>query len=247
MKRGSKGLSIFVGPDTGKLVFLRRVLTKYDAATGRNGGGNFRLVSKTGSNKFHGTAYHFLQNDKLIANEFFFRRAGIDRPVLRRNEGGFTAGGPIIKDRTFVFGSYQATRAKTSFVDEASNIVRMPRDLTDDRSDEGIYRFAQVLGVENPGDINPISKGLLQGTFPDGSYLIPSGANGFNCSQKKNQIAETCQVASVIPATYRQDQFSANVDHEWTPTNRISGKFFFANQPSRNPLASSKALLSRAE
>ena len=239
---GGGTLSRNIAPAPESLAEVNLETSLYDAATGRNGGGNFRLVSKTGTNKFHGTAYHFLQNDKLIANEFFFKRAGIDRPVLRRNEGGFTAGGPIIKDRTFVFGSYQATRAKTSFVDEASNIVRMPRDLTDDRSDEGIYRFAQVLGVENPDDINPISKGLLQGTFPDGSYLIPSGANGFNCSQKKNQIAETCQVASVIPATYRQDQFSANVDHEWTPTNRISGKFFFANQPSRDPLASSKAL-----
>ena len=47
-----------------------------------------------------------------------------------------------LRYRIFVFGCYKATSAKTSFVEEAGNIVRMPRDLTDDRSDEGIYRFA---------------------------------------------------------------------------------------------------------
>jgi hypothetical protein len=117
----------------------------YDAATGRNGGGNFQLVSKSGTNAFHGSVYHFFQNDKLIANDFFFNRAGLERPMLRRNEGGFTLGGPIVRNRTFFFGSYQITRARTSFVDEASNTRRLPRALTDDRSDDGINRFAQAV------------------------------------------------------------------------------------------------------
>ena len=96
----------------------------YDAATGRNGGGNFQLISKSGTNEFHGTLYHFFQNDKLIAQRFFFNRAGLERLKLRRNEGGFTIGGPLVRNRTFFFGSYQFTRAQTSFVDEASNTRR---------------------------------------------------------------------------------------------------------------------------
>jgi hypothetical protein len=68
-------------------------------------------------------------------------------------------------------------------VDEASNTVRMPKDLTDDRSDEGINRFAAAIwntaknGPVNLAAINPISRALLKSKFPDGTYLIPSGAN----------------------------------------------------------------------
>src|SRR6185503_3776288 len=215
--------------------------------TGRNGGGNFQLVSKSGTNEFHGSAHTFIQNDKLIANDFFFNRAGLERPIHRRNETGATIGGPLIKNKTFFFGSYQYTSARTSFVDEASNTVRMPKDLTDDRSDEGINRFAAAIwaprnGPVNFGVINPISRALLKAKFPDGSFLIPSGAGGINCAKIGSQVAESCQVVSIIPATYEQNQFSIGLDHQLTSSNKISGKFFFSNQPSRDPLVTSSAL-----
>ena len=109
---GGGSLSRNVAPALETLEEVKLQTSLYDAATGRNGGGNFQLVSKSGTNEFHGTLYHFFQNDKLIANDFFFNRAGLDRPVLRRNEGGFTVGGPIVRNKTFFFGSYQITRAQ---------------------------------------------------------------------------------------------------------------------------------------
>jgi hypothetical protein len=242
---GSLSRNLAPAPETLEEVKLQTSL--FDAATGRNGGGNFQLVSKSGTNEFHGTVYHYLQNDKLIANEFFYNRAGLDRPILRRNEGGFTIGGPIIRNKTFFFGSYQLTRAVTSFVDQASNTTRMPRDLTDDRSDAAINRFAEAIwrpeyGPVNFSVINPVSRALLKAQFPDGTYLIRSGAGGLNCSRTGNQVAESCQIISVIPASFEQDQFSTNIDHQLTTANRFSGKFFFSNQPSRNPLDNGTAL-----
>jgi hypothetical protein len=242
---GTLSRNIAPAPETLEEVKLQTSL--FDAATGRNGGGNFQVVSKGGTNDLHGTVYHYLQNDKLIANEFFYNRAGLERPTLRRNEGGFAVGGPIVKNKTFFFGSYQFTRARTSFIDEATNTTRMPKDLTDDRSDEAINRFAQAIwrptyGPVNFAVINPISRALLKAKFPDGSYLIRSGANGFNCSRSGNQVADSCQVISVMPATYRQDQFSTSIDHQLTAANKLSGKFFFSDQPSRNPLDNSTAL-----
>jgi hypothetical protein len=242
---GTLSRNLAPAPETLEEVKLQTSL--FDAATGRNGGGNFQLVSKSGTNEVHGTVYHYLQNDKLIANEFFYNRAGLERPMLRRNEGGFTLGGPIRRNKTFVFGSYQLTRARTSFIDQASNTTRMPKDLTDDRSDEAINRFAQAIwrpeyGPVNFSVINPVSRALLKARYPDGTYLIRSGANGFNCSRSGNQVAESCQVISVMPATYRQDQFSTNVDHQLTTANKLSGKFFFSDQPSRNPLDNGTAL-----
>ncbi len=245
---GGGTLSRNIAPAIETLQEVKLQTSLFDAATGRNGGGNFQVVSKSGTNNFHGSVYHYFQNDKLIANDFFFNRAGLDRPILRRNEGGVTVGGPVIKNKTFFFGSYQFTRARTSFVDEASNTVRMPRDLTDDRSDEGINRFAAAIwnparnGPINFAVINPISRSLLKAQFPDGSYLIPSGANGINCARTGSQLAESCQVVSVIPATFDQDQFTVNLDHQLTQANKLSGKFFFSNQPSRDPLANGNAL-----
>jgi hypothetical protein len=124
----------------------------------------------------------------------------------------------------------------------------MPKGLTDDRSDEGINRFAAAIwnpeenGPINFAVINPISRSLLKARFPDGSLLIPSGANGINCDRIEDQVADSCQVVSVIPASFRQDQFSVNIDHQLTQANKLSGKFFFSNQPSRDPLASGDAL-----
>ena len=83
---GTLSRNIAPAPETLEEVKLQTSL--YDAATGRNGGGNFQLVSKSGTNALSGSAYHYLQNDTLIANDFFFNRAGIDKPELERQRGG---------------------------------------------------------------------------------------------------------------------------------------------------------------
>jgi hypothetical protein len=186
---GSLSRNVAPAPETLQEVKLQTSL--YDAATGRNGGGNFTLVSKSGTNSFRGTGYYYNQSDALMANDFFFNRAGIDKPILSRHEGGGTIGGPILKNRTFFFGSYQRTQAETSFVDEASNTVLLPKALTDDRSDAGINSFAAAIwnpihGPVNFNVINPISRTLLKAKFADGTYLIPSGSNGINLRAERH-------------------------------------------------------------
>ncbi len=242
---GSLSRNIAPAPETLQEVKLQTSL--FDAATGRNGGGNFTLVSKSGTNRFSGSAYYYNQNDGLMANDFFFNRAGIEKPILDRHEGGFTLGGPVKRNKTFFFGSYQRTQAETSYVDEASNTRLVPRALTDDRSDAGIDAFARAIWAEEYGPvntsvINPISRALLKAQFPDGTYLIRSGDQGINCSVQEDQLFESCQVVSVIPATFDQHQFTTNLDHQLTQSHRFSGKFFYSNQPSRDPLANGDAL-----
>src|SRR5215510_9386027 len=86
---GTLSRNIAPAPETLEEVKLQTSL--YDASIGRNGGGIYQLVS-------------------LLANDFFFKRAGTEKPLLDRKEGGFTLGGPIVRNRTFFFGSYQRTR-----------------------------------------------------------------------------------------------------------------------------------------
>src|SRR5262245_5550964 len=243
---GTLSRNIAPAPETLDEVKLQTSL--YDASTGRNGGGIFQVVSKSGTNVVSGAAYHYLQDDALLANDYFFNRAGTEKPLLSRKESGLTFGGPLVRSRTFFFGSYQVTRAETSFVDEASNTVLLPMALTDDRSNAAIDAFATAVwntslnGPVNLAAINPISRSLLQARLSNGTFLVPSGSGGTNCRRRSGQVAASCEVLSIIPASFEQDQFSFNLDHQSSSANRLSGKFFFSNQPSRDPLGDSAAL-----
>ena len=81
--------------------------TNYSTEYGRTSGGVISAVSKAGTNQFHGTAYEFLRNDALDAANFFDNASSSPKAPLRRNQFGGSAGGPIKKDRTFVFGDYE--------------------------------------------------------------------------------------------------------------------------------------------
>src|ERR1700704_2745953 len=87
------------------------VLTgNYSAEYGRTSGGVVNAISKTGTNAFHGDLYEFLRNNKLDANDFFSNASRQPKAVYRRNQFGAAAGGPIRKDRTFIFGDYEGIR-----------------------------------------------------------------------------------------------------------------------------------------
>jgi Carboxypeptidase regulatory-like domain/TonB-dependent Receptor Plug Domain/TonB dependent receptor len=88
-----------------------RILTSSFAPEyGRTPGGQVILLTRSGTNEFHGTAYEYFRNDVLDANDWFANRAGQPRSPLRFNDFGGTFGGPIIKNRTFFFFSYEGQR-----------------------------------------------------------------------------------------------------------------------------------------
>jgi len=109
----------------------------YDATFGRGGGGNVQLVTKGGSNDFHGTAYEYFSNDVLDANNPFLKGAGVRRPTLRRNVFGGLLGGPIKTNRSFFFVSYQGTRERNgASPNSLSSGVLIAPGLTNDRSQQ---------------------------------------------------------------------------------------------------------------
>ena len=78
----------------------------YDAAFGKTAGSTINLLVKPGTNEIHGTVYEFLRNDKLDARNTY----ATSRPEYRRNQFGFSVGGPIRKNRTFFFGNFEPLR-----------------------------------------------------------------------------------------------------------------------------------------
>ncbi len=125
---GSLSDNISPAPETLQEVKLQTSL--YDASTGRNGGGNFQLVTKMGGNTYNGSAYFYLQNKALTANDFFFNKFGVEKPKADRIEAGGTFGGPIIKNKLFFFGGYQYTNAETGFVPTARSFTVLPQAMS---------------------------------------------------------------------------------------------------------------------
>src|SRR5581483_3086716 len=103
------GISI---PNPDAIEEFRIQTGQYDATYGRGSGANVDVVTKSGTNKFHGDAFEFLRNTDLNANNYFLNLVGQPRPVLNQNQYGGTLGGPVLKDRLFFFIAYQGTQQK---------------------------------------------------------------------------------------------------------------------------------------
>lgn len=180
---GSLNDNIAPAPETLQEVKLQTSL--YDASTGRSGGGNFQLVTKQGGNDFHGTLYYYLQNEKLNANDFFFNKEGIAKPKARRNEAGFTVGGPVVKDKFFFFGSYQYTDAITGFVPTARSTTVLPLALARVNGARTAQSLADAFNSVNgctagvncltAADISPVGLKLFTLINPvTGDFVIPA-------------------------------------------------------------------------
>ncbi|HWZ82000.1 MAG TPA: carboxypeptidase regulatory-like domain-containing protein [Terriglobales bacterium] len=84
------------------------------AQYGNSAGGSVNLVTKSGTNSWHGSAWEYLRNDALDANLFFLNQSGVKKPPVRFNQFGVTLGGPIMKDKLFFFLSLQGNRYKAT-------------------------------------------------------------------------------------------------------------------------------------
>jgi hypothetical protein len=190
----------------------------YDASQGRNAGGNVEAITKSGSNTFHGNLYEFFRNRALNANDFFLRGAGQPKPVLTRNQFGFTLGGPIRRDRAFFFGSYQGTRERNgASLTNSLSFPIIPPGLRDDN--RTVAGLAAAFGLPQSA-INPISVAVLQAKLPDGRFAIPSPATASGLTP----------ISGI--SRFREDQYNINVDYRLSQRSSISGKWFSADNPT---------------
>jgi hypothetical protein len=202
----------------------------YDAQYGRGVGANVNVVTKSGTNSVHGSLFEFFRNDALNANDFFSNRNGQKRPVLRQNQFGGTLGGPIIKDRLFVFGSYQGTR-QTNGVGTASLRSSFLPPITDDRSAQKLgQQFCDQSGAQggvaiacDGSNINPVALALLSAKLPNGNFYIPT-------PQLIQPDGVGFSVFSV-PSTFSEDQYLANVDYTISKTHTLAARFFQSHDP----------------
>lgn len=99
-----------VQPSPDAITEFKVITSNFSAEYGRVGGGVINTALRSGTNRFHGTAYEFLRNTDLNAAGFTFSPAVFQKPALQRNQFGVTIGGPIIKNKLFFFGDYEGFR-----------------------------------------------------------------------------------------------------------------------------------------
>src|SRR6476469_306764 len=103
-------------PQVEEVQEFRIQTSNFSAEYANSGGGVINVVSKGGTNQLHGSLFEYFRNDVLSANDFFSNRSGKPRPMLRYNQFGGTAGGPIIRNRTFFFFAYEGLREEVPTV-----------------------------------------------------------------------------------------------------------------------------------
>ena len=185
-----------------------RILTNsYTAEFGRAGGSVVTVLTKSGSNAFHGSVFEFLRNDVFDARNTF----APDVPELNQHQFGFTLGGPIMKNKTFFFGGYEGFRQDKGI--PVSAPVPTLRVRQGDFSQEAVKPIDPFTGQRFPNDIipqgriNTISRNVLK--------LWPEPNQGTN-------------IWTAAPSgSNDRDQFVARVDHQFSDANTLTGRYIF--------------------
>lgn len=216
----------------------------YDATYGRGTGANVDVVSKSGGSSLHGGAWEFLRNDVLNANDFFSKLTGQPRPVLKQNQFGASLGGPIVRNRTFFFAAYQGLRSSNGEGDSVT--VNLPQ-LTNDRSAATLGAqfcayptFAGGTQVACDGsNIHPVALALLNFKLANGEYAIPNPQIQLPSSDPTQMpIGESTYTT---PASYREDQYSLNLDQTLTQKNSLAARLFYSRAPTTEPFSPNAA------
>jgi hypothetical protein len=233
----------------------------YDASQGNNSGAHISVLTKSGTNGFHGTAYWQFQNSTMNATPFFYNAASLSKPFLNRNQFGGTVGGPIKKDKLFYFLSYQGVRVADS--EPSLSQVTVPFHLTDDRSAQGITNTINADFFAPPFDsvacgpgqtpanpcfqtsqINQAALNLLQAKLSSGQYLIPSVTAATFARGLANAVNLGYDATVQGPNTISNvDQGIADIDYVVNDKDRLSGKYYIQKDPTSDPFGATGDLL----
>jgi hypothetical protein len=211
---------------------LRVNTSMYDATQGANSGAHIELITRSGTNSYHGQLYEHFQNDIFNAAPFFFNAdPSIPKnqkvPELRRNAFGGTIGGPIKGDKLFFFASYQGVRVRDGL--NGTSSVTVPLQLTNDRS---ATTLAKQFGL-SANQLDPAAVKLLNAKSPLGGFLIPTPSIDAVTASSLGFDAILQGPASVFSA----DQANANVDYIVNSKDRIAAKYYYQHDPSASPFA----------
>jgi outer membrane receptor protein involved in Fe transport len=208
-----------------------------NAEFGRNTGSTTNIVTRSGTNSFHGAAWEFLRNDAMDASDHFTQTV----QPLKQNQFGATFGGPIVKDKTFFFGYYEGFRNRQG--ETVATTVPSAAEKQGDfgelcTSSGGTFDgggscsnpAGQLTFFGNPVPFNQVT--LFTPIDPVAANMLPffpspnSGSNGF------------IDTATLVE---NNDQFGLRIDHYLTPADNLNFRYMFSTGPTTNPVSPSGA------
>lgn len=154
------------------------LVTQGGAETGRNPGGTVNLVLKSGSNSLHGTAYYYNRNEALAAGPVISETGSdtVPKNILRNQLAGFSAGGPIVKNKTFFFVSYEYQ----NFDIGNPTVVTEPSEAYQAAAIDVLNNPEQKYGAYAPVPVNPVSLNLLSGLWPAAALTGPASPDNYS-------------------------------------------------------------------
>jgi outer membrane receptor protein involved in Fe transport len=201
---------------------FRVVTNNVPAEYGNYAGGVVNITTKSGTNSFHGTAYEYLRNKVLDANDFFSNLNGLPRAPLVQNQFGATIGGPIRKDKTFFFFGWEREVIRSTA--DAISTVPTPDELAGnftapglppiyDQSQSGDPQFQcnGVLNVICPDRLDQTAINLLKVSYPS-----PKGPNAAGIV---NNFISTYGIGGI------NNQYNARVDHHFSDRDSLFGRY----------------------
>jgi hypothetical protein len=220
---------VVYNPNPDAIQEFKIITSNFEAEYGRSAGGVVTVVTKSGTNAFHGSAFEFNRNNAYNANRYFNNARGLSRNILKRNQYGGTFGGPILKDKLFFFAAYQGQR-ENQILSSAAVTPFSPAEIQGDFSasprKSSIATFLQAhpffqpnaalaaQGIMDPTKIDPVAKAYIQ------AGLIPAAIG--------NQIFQN-------PAQNNRDEITGKFD--WHPTEKNSFNVLLgrSQNPNLNP------------
>jgi hypothetical protein len=202
------------------------VLTSsYSTEYGYTSGGVINAITRSGTNQFHGSAYEFIRNNALDAANFFENAAGLPKAPFRRNQFGGSAGGPIWKDKIFVFGDYEGLRQSKGI----TNIANVPSPA----ARAGILGDSTTGAPLTPVTVDPLIAKYLT-FYPAVNAGLLSPANGAPCNQT-TIICNTGQYAfsgaQVVPENY----YTTRADVRLSQKDSMNGSYYYDHSTFTQP------------
>jgi len=199
--------TILIRPSIDMIQEVKVDTNTYPAEVGRAGGAVVNLLTKSGTNGFHGGLYEYLRNDKLNANDFFSNLTGVPRPKYRQNQFGGSLGGPIVKDKTFFFGDVEALRIRQGV---PTGLIFTPTLF----EEKNPGNFSDQPGgiIIPPTRLDPVALKYWQ-LFP-APNAGPPGLLGANYNANVNKL-------------YNSTTYDARIDHHFSEKSSIFGRFSY--------------------
>lgn len=179
-------------PDLDAISQFRIITNSGDAEYGHYNGGTIQVVTKSGTNQFHGDGFEFFRNQDMDANDWFNNHNGTPRGSYQQNQFGGTFGGPIKRDRMFFFGDYQGSRFTTGVVE--TTIVPNAAELSGDLTDRAGNLTGSVSSATLAAQLsNQFGYAVTQGE----AYYVPGCNSSANCVFPNAQIPSSAWAAPV--------------------------------------------------